>query len=81
MTCLICQFVLTGLDSFLARFATGDVAGHHLYSVTSKSLLQLLLLHEPEVHLVEQVKGFTMPIEAGSPETPKDRPVCKSKKY
>ena len=46
---------------------------HHLYSVTSKDVVDLLHVYEPERILLEQVHGFTLPTESGSAETPKQR--------
>ena len=57
------------------RFADGQVKHHEDYSLTMESAVNMYLKYEPHVGVVEQVKGFIMPLASGDNATPYDRPA------
>ncbi len=56
------------------RWQSGNVKNHVDYDVTFSSVIKLYVKWEPAKGVLEQVHGFTLPIEAGSAITPKTRP-------
>ena len=56
------------------RFHTGDVKQHEAYAVTMATVVGMYRRFEPHVGIVEQVKGFLMPFDRTSDETPYSRP-------
>ena len=57
------------------RFSHDGVKCHPDFLTTMKSVVSMYSLYEPRVAILEQVKGFTMPFEVGTTESPMDRLV------
>ncbi len=55
------------------RFEPGNVASHGSFSTTMKSIIKMYQRQQPRIGLFEQVKGFDLPMEKGSEETPFQR--------
>ncbi|CAE7297676.1 unnamed protein product [Symbiodinium sp. CCMP2592] len=60
------------------RFHEGQVKEHRDFYVTMKSLVSMFQVYQPQVAIVEQVKGFLLPLCVGSNETPFHRPAATS---
>ena len=56
------------------RFCHDAVKCHPDFQTTMECLVSMYRAYEPRVATLEQVKGFTMPFEAGGGETPMERP-------
>lgn len=56
------------------RWQPGAVSGHKFFGVTMGSVVSLYQQVQPPVGLFEQVKGFTMPFDQTTSETPYSRP-------
>ncbi|CAE7204848.1 unnamed protein product [Symbiodinium sp. CCMP2592] len=55
------------------RFADGRVKQHEDFSLTMETAVDMYLKYEPHVGVLEQVKGFIMPLSSGQNATPYDR--------
>ena len=56
------------------RFQTGAVKDHVAYKVTMSSVVSMYLKYQPHVGVLEQVMGFTYPLDVTTDETPYQRP-------
>ena len=66
---------LPGRPATRFLFRDGQVKHHEDYSLTMESAVNMYLKYEPHVGVVEQVKGFIMPLASGDNATPYDRPA------
>lgn len=55
------------------RYDTGSVQGHGEYDTTMSSIIQWLNVFRPRIHLLEQVQGFSRPLDKNTTETPMSR--------
>lgn len=55
------------------RFKPGAVLDHGLCGVTMDKVVNMFRVFEPKVGVLEQVRGFEMPLEQGSAESPCER--------